>query len=138
MENDAAVELERLEEEFVLLLAEQYEKHGSSAFTEADIQSRLRIDEGQLQILFHRLAGNDLFQATSTSVHARPDAVDWARDIRAARAASGEPPDRVGGFDAWARRNRIMAGVIIVFKYGGPIVGMIGGILGIVALVRSC
>ena len=54
----------------------------------------------------------------------------------AARADSH--PDRVAGFITWARGSRAGAAVIIFVQVAGPIIGLVGGILGVIALARGC
>ncbi len=64
-----------------------------------------------------------------------PLALDVAREIEAQEQEAAKPQDRVRNLMAKARSHRVIAPFVFVAELLGPPVGLIGGILGIVAIV---
>ena len=125
------------EQEFILLLGQAFEKNAFASLTEAELAKAMGMTQDGVENIIARLAGRDLFQCTSTSIHPRPRSLEVAREIEHQRREAGQPPDLVEKVIRWCRRRPVTAGIILVLQALGALVGLVGGILGIAAFFRK-
>jgi len=129
-----------IEQRLVVLLAEAFEA-GEMSVDAEKVRAKLRVPADEWERVRRTLCGKGLYwdgrdEETGRDVLLPLGAcVEVARDIEVQRHRQA---DRVRQFVDWARANPVLAPMIVAVQVGGPTIGLIGGILGVLAFMRSC
>jgi hypothetical protein len=131
--------LNRNEQTLVLLLADRLEQDNSDWISSDDVAQQTGISEPAVRRIFGRIYDKNLGVLTQdgTKVHGTATCIDVAREIRRRRAQRPAPPDWVARLERWAKSKRGVAVIIVFVKVAGPIVGLVGGLLGCLAYLRG-
>ncbi len=132
---------EKDEEEVVLFLAEPMERGNYSMVSLQDVAAKTGIAESRLHVILGRLYDGTprlcMLTPNADQVRGEEACIREARAIKARRSRPPAPPDWVVKIEGWATSHPCIALGIVVVKVAGPIVGLVGGILGCIALARS-
>ena len=122
--------------EYIFFLEEQYKKD-NQAIPAEEIKNRCSMTEDEYSSLIDILERHNCIVRVwnDKKVSLQPEILRLARKLRQKKEVK---PNLVTRFEHYLSRNRIGASFIITLKYGGPLIVLIGGILGIMALVKSC
>ncbi|MCK4625385.1 MAG: hypothetical protein KAV00_08755 [Phycisphaerae bacterium] len=127
------------EEEFIILLAHHYEQDGLPLEQDKIIEA-LKITKERYDKIIRTLYNMGVFDMTEEG-EGKPGqvipsqySVEDAREIQECR----KNLTRHARLWGWAKNNRVLAPLIFVVEVAGPPIGLIGGILGVIALVRGC
>ena len=132
--------LDEAEEGFLRLLVGMAEDHPGELLTFAKGQEELRLpDDAKLRQLAILLKQNGLVAGMTRSGAIPSGAIVYAvRELDARRrAAAGVPPDYLAQFRKWLHAHRLAVVLIVVGFLLTWLVGLIGGILGIIAFLRG-
>ncbi len=135
--------LNRDEEEFIILMGKKNESRSdkeNGKLKREDIASELNITLEQLNTIIRNLwewNGTIFLACEGKTLLPLSRSLQFAREIRASREVA-KNPDHHARLWMWAKRNRLLAPLIFVVEVAGPPIGLIGGILGVIALIRGC
>ena len=125
------------EEKFILLLGRAYED--GVDISKEELPEKLGISKERCETIVRTLWGRGYFEETvgesGEFISPRQLSLDLARQIRKRHA---RPKNWVDRYEVLAKSHPWIAVVIVIVKAAGPLVGLIGGVLGIMAFCRSC
>jgi len=132
------LQLDDLDEAFILWVAAYYEQTRKGGAPLHRIARELGVQEKALEPVIARLKDRGLFYLNDPKnvVFPKPPSLDAARLVRERRRERSRP-DLVDRALNWARRKPAIACMILILQALSGVVGLLGGILGILAFLSD-
>ncbi len=125
------------EKEFFLLLARMFEDKPRESIHHTQISDALEITPKRVDAILNRFINRGFFDNCGGYFSATQKTIDLAREIQHLKEQAPKSPDHVDQLVSWAKSKPVIAFLIVAAQVLGPIIGLVGGVLGILAFWRT-